>query len=671
MRALRSGRDVWGGELLRARGGPTLAAAKTYLPPLLLARGPKQRPLTRSGVYYLPFADPPAPGGTSAVHLHVADGGELLARRTGGASLGIFAGDERYGSCLARLRIKGLAEGWLPVLETSYTDARGNRFQQESFATRFDGALASLVELQVDPRTDVDVRLAPSGFAPLTLHAEKGAPRTLTIAWTPNGVRTIDFASYVDARREYVERWRTRVASGATFDVPEREIADARRALLAQNLLLGWRYSIGNPYEELSFPEAPDVAQVLAEIGYRDDARAILETSLHQRAQPYANWKRGEKLYVYATYYRLTRDRAGLEKATPVLASYVAALSRAMHGGILARERFSSDIPDRVYGFHAQTVAWAGLRAIAGAWSATGHADLAARSRTLATRLERGLQKAVASSERRLPDGTLFVPARLLDRERPYGSLVEARAGSYWNLVMPFGFATGFLTDAQSRGAFAYMQAHGSRLLGLVRAGAYALYGRDAPFPVSGTDEVYGVNVARFLADLDRPDQLVLSLYGELAAAMTPRTYVAGEGASVAPLPGSRYRAMYLPPNSAANAAFLETLRVMLVHETRDGLELAFATPRGWLQPGKTITVSNVPTGFGLVSYSLAAERGRVRVQLQIPGSAHVRVRLRLPDGRRVTRVTSSGRAVALDRATGTIDLAGRTGGVELQADVS
>ena len=38
--------------------------------------------------------------------------------------------------------------------------------------------------------------------------------------------------------------------------------------------------------------------------------------------------------------------------------------------------------------------------------------------------------------------GEYFTP--LLDRERPYRSLVEARAASYWNLVMPFGFATGF-----------------------------------------------------------------------------------------------------------------------------------------------------------------------------------------------------------------------------------
>ena len=44
---------------------------------------------------------------------------------------------------------------------------------------------------------------------------------------------------------------------------------------------------------------------------------------------------------------------------------------------------------------------------------------------------------------------------------------------------------------------------------------------------------------------------------------------------------------MYLPPNSVANDAFLETLRLMLVQEGAGGLRLAFATPAGVARPGK------------------------------------------------------------------------------------
>ena len=187
---------------------------------------------------------------------------------------------------------------------------------------------------------------------------------------------------------------------------------------------------------------------------------------------------------------------------------------------------------------------------------------------------------------------------RLLDGERPYDALSATRAGSYWNLVMPYALASGLFQPhgGEARDVLRYMLTHGSRLLGLVRAGGYALYG-DAPFPTSGTDQVYGLSMSRFLADNDRPDQLVLSLYGQLAAGMTRGTFVAGEAASVAPLDGERYRTMFLPPNGTSNAAFLETLRLVLVHETTgadgspQGLELAYATPRAWLAPGKEIAV--------------------------------------------------------------------------------
>ena len=122
---------------------------------------------------------------------------------------------------------------------------------------------------------------------------------------------------------------------------------------------------------------------------------------------------------------------------------------------------------------------------------------------------------------------------------------------------------------------------------------------------------MYGLNVARFLADNDRPDQLVLSLYGMLGASMTPNTFVSGEAATVAPLRGASYRSMYMPPNTASNSAFLETLRLMLVHETRDldgtpvGLDLAFATPRPWLASGKRIAVNAAPTSFGALTYEI------------------------------------------------------------------
>src|SRR3954451_14078784 len=71
---LDSGHDVWGERLLASKNGPTLAGARSFLPPLLYAAGPGRTRLTASGVYYLPFTMPVSVGGPRGFGLHVADG---------------------------------------------------------------------------------------------------------------------------------------------------------------------------------------------------------------------------------------------------------------------------------------------------------------------------------------------------------------------------------------------------------------------------------------------------------------------------------------------------------------------------------------------------------------------------------------------------------------------
>jgi hypothetical protein len=678
--ALRSGRDLWGQRLLASRAGPTYAGARGYLAPLLLARAAGGQPLTASGVLYLPFGIPAGDQGALDVALHVADGSAIVERRVGGRALTVSVGlhgTERYGSCLARLSEPRLADGWLPILETRYVDAAGIHYSQESFSTRtgVPRRLVSFVRLTADARGARSGGRAVVRFpgGSLSVPVARSRIRTVYLAW-PVGSRhlvTSDEDSYAAARRTVYVYWQERLAEGMTVDVPEPRVENADRALLVQNLLLTWRYSIGNAYEQFSFPEGIDAAQVMGEMGFPDVARAMMRTALTRRDTAYPDWKMGEKLLGSATQFALFRDRTFLSEATPVLSKEVTRLGRQIDAsptGLLPREQYSSDIHDAVYGLHTQTIVWAGLRGMAAAWGQDGRPQLAADCRRLASRLGGGLRAAIRRSERRLPDGSLFLPIRLLDGEAPYRSLVEARLGSYWNLVMPYALASGFFAPGspEARGVWRYMQLHGSRLLGLVRAGAYALYGRHAPFPVSGTDAVYGINTARFLADEGDADQLVLSLYGQLAAAMTPGTFTAGEAASVAPLAGADARAMYLPPNGAANAAFLETLRLLLVHETAGGLELAYFTPRAWLEPGKRIAVSNAPTRFGPVSYSIETHDRFADVTVDAPARARpvtLQLRLRLPPGRRIAAVTLDGRRYRhFDASTGTIDLSGHRG---------
>jgi len=668
LRALRSGRDVWGEELLRARGGPSYAGARRYLAPLFLARA-RTDPLTTTGAHYIPFGTPLGAQGAAAVALHVADGSEILADRADGPRLAVWAGSEPFGSCLARLTRSRLADGWLPILQTAYRDAGGAGHGQESFSLRERNTTTSYLLL------DGPGRVVAGGR---TLRLAAGPNR---IAWPNRGApRVVDAATYDAARAALEAYWQKRLAEGAVLEVPEPLVTNAERALLVQNLSLTWRYSTGNAYDEFSFPEGINNAEILAAYGHEEVARAILRTSLTRRPVPYPNWKMGEKLLGFAVEWRLSRDPAPLRGATPTLRRYVSTLGAQIDGsrsGLLDRERYSSDIPDQVYGLHSQAVVWQALRGIGDAWAATGRPALARRCRALATRLGNGLRTAVRASQRRLPDGSLFVPVNLLDDEDPYTALTATRPGSYWNLVMPYALASGLFApgSAEARGIWRYMQTHGSRLLGMVRASAFALYKTPA-FPVSGTDQVYGINVSRFLADNDEPDQLVLSLYGQLAHGMTPGTFVAGEGASVAPLRGAWHRSMYLPPNSTSNGAFLETLRLTLLHETRDrtggprGLELAPATPPAWLLPGKRIAVRAAPTSFGPLTYTLEASAGAVRATVEVPSRSKPRalsLRLFLPGGARIRAVALDGRPFSrFNPRTGTIDLSGLRGTLTL-----
>ena len=696
-RALSAKRDLWGSALIARQNGPTYEAVRRLLKPLLFART-KGGTLTTSGVYYLPFAQPLGVSGATRIALHVADGSEILSQTTKGPGLKVYVGEygrERYGSCLRRLRPAHLASGYLPILDTQYRDAGGTWYQQESFAVRGlgTGDLVSFVRLTADATHGKGgvMRLVPEGSrrgarvaeGTVSIRVAPGERTTTYAAWlvTFGGAPVeIEQPTYDAARARLVDFWIARLGTRPVFEVPEKVVNDAQRSLLIQDLALTWRYSVGNQYEEFSFAEALDAAEVMAEYGLPGVTRGILRSSLARLKG--SNWRIGEKLTAIALYYRLSGDRDYFESVTPAIAHQLDNLSRQIYrangNGILIRERFSSDIGARVFALHGQAAVWQGLNAVADVFHATGHPQLARKARHLASQLGIGLRRAIHKSERKLKDGSLFIPVALLAGHQPFDAVTASRPGSYWNLVVPYALASGLFKPGsrEATGLLDYMLGHGSRLLGLVRAGAYSLYGA-ARYPVSGTDQVYGLNVARFLADNDRPDQLVLSLYGMLGASMTPNTFVSGEAATVAPLHGASYRSMYMPPNTASNSAFLETLRLMLVHETRDldgtpaGLDLAFATPRPWLASGKRIAVNAAPTSFGALTYEIRRIKSHLFALVQVPtrhAPRTMRLRLRVPGGLQVRAVRVNGHRRPFDRRTGTVDLSGLRGTLDIVA---
>ena len=220
--------------------------------------------------------------------------------------------------------------------------------------------------------------------------------------------------------------------------------------------------------------------------------------------------------------------------------------------------------------FH-QTLGWQGMRDMAEVWRAIGREDLYETWRPVADRLKAAIDAGMRGAVQSLDDGSLFVPRALYLEEAAYPFITETKIGSYWNLVMPYAFASGYWPmDGPEVGRILdYMHGYGGLFLGLLRfnyyptpIGSYRADGLPGYY-TTGDDNVYLPSYLRMLAAQDAADRQVLSFYGKLAHGMTRNTFVAGEGSTIGARPGVAYRSCYGTPSSANNTAFLLNLRLM------------------------------------------------------------------------------------------------------------
>lgn len=719
--ALGQKKDIWT-EAMIADGGVTYEAIKDYLQPLFYSTGWSNKEL---GVHNLLFGED---GGKPPFLIPIADGSRIVANRyNGNRDLTFYVGPrgaEKYGSSLARLRGPKLESEYYPILQTGYVDAAGVRYTQECFAGSLAGsdhllAFVKITAHQATPgrigttlRFDVGgprgshlrSSLAPAWNGPSATFKFEFADRadhTLYLLWSPDSAlpetTEINEAVYQEARNTCKTYWDNILRQGATFEVPEQHVMNVQRNLLIQNRIMRWRYSLGSVVYHNSFflPESSDAMTVLGYYGYEDDARDGIDAlvGMTKGKGMYVNWERGEKLSHAAHEYFITRDPTLIRKHTTTYVKYLDRFKEQMQDdphGLLRKERFSGDIPEPSYCIFHQAVCWRGIRDLTRVWKILGETELHDRYAPLAAQLKTTLLKAVEQSSRRMADGSLFVHYSLLEPADPFDPITETRLGSYWNLCMPYAFASGLWEPGgpEMRAICKYMHEHGAVLLGLLRFNYYPTpigSHRNDGLPgyrTTGFDNVYLLNYARMLAENDMPERLIASFYGKIAHGQTRGTYVCGEGATVGPEPDLPFRSCYGTPNSANNSTFLLMLRLMLIRESfnwdsgiPEGLHLAAATPRSWLEHGKQIVVRNAPTCFGLLSYTIQShlKEKRIRIIANIPDRnpiQNITLHLRVPGQRNITEVQVNGvRHVRFDRESESIDLTGHTGEMKINVD--
>jgi len=134
------------------------------------------------------------------------------------------------------------------------------------------------------------------------------------------------------------------------------------------------------------------------------------------------------------------------------------------------------------------------------------------------------------------------------------------------------------------------------------------------------------------------------------------------------PLPPCDY------PDNGTAGWFLYNFRNLLVMEDGQSLWIARATPRAWMEQGKTIAVRNAPTHFGTMAYEIVSDvdNGKISATVEIPSRnppKEVILRFRHPKAAPIKSVAVNGKKwKAFDKGKETVELKGMTGTVAVTA---
>jgi len=672
---LDSGFDLWGEFALRLPEGPTYDFFADLLPPLRYVNTNfRHYPIVLSAPGSAVKARFVSDG--SGVNLHA---GTTTWRDEALAPVRFFLGDrdgsfEPYGADLARLDGPRLAEGWMPIVQLAYEHA-GIRIQQEAFVTLDSEDAVLCIRFTASAEARVIARIG--GTQPLRNRgefllqedgrilarcndsfdfdreeralagtAEHGRPADLFLF--THGTRDQPGLSYETERKRCAEHWSRVVAGAASVETGEERVDAAYRALIVGTLLLAQgdvlNYSAGNLYETTFEAECGDAARALMACGVPEAQRFVAPLLARPLQDGIPCSDVAYKLQLLAWTHFFRRDavwtRAQLSLVLPEAERALGWIEAET--GLVPAQAYCGDIQTPCHNLYANAAFWRGLRDLALVLRDLGGAEetQAARFEAAAATLRARVVEAVAASERTDVDPP-FVPIALFGVEQPYRLLTETMQGSYWNLIAPYVHDSGiFGPDSPRTAAMVDWQLRrGGLCMGLLRFHQHSgLFANE-----DALDDLYTLRLAEELLRRDEADSALVSFYGKLAQGMTRDTFIGCEGSGLRPL-DEHGRAMYLPPNAAANAFFLLTLRHLLVQDfdldcdgRADALCLLYATPRAWLEDGGRIAVARMPTFFGPVSLEVRSElaRGRVRGFVELPPglTAPASLKLRLPAG--------------------------------------
>jgi len=206
-------------------------------------------------------------------------------------------------------------------------------------------------------------------------------------------------------------------------------------------------------------------------------------------------------------------------------------------------------------------------------------------------------------------------------------------SGDYYGLVASLLLECGFLEPhgPEAQMVARFLRDDGGLLLGISEF-------------AGGIDHAYGYGYLLHVLENGEPERYLLGLYTSLAYGMSRETFSSVECTALK----TGENALTLP-HLYSGAQQLFMLRTMLLREDGRDLVLCSATPRAWLEPGKSIRVSGAPTRFGPVSFEVRSGPRAEVITAEITPPRRQRperiiLHLRHPAGKRIASVTVDGR---------------------------
>lgn len=505
-------------------------------------------------------------------------------------------------------------------------------------------------------------------------------------------LREIDFEKESSLVRDY---WHQRMAEGMQIDVPERAMNDLYKANL-------WHVVITTSRD----PETGLYNQGVGTIGYKicpnetimiarsmdmrrehREAERFIEPMLHyQGTEPLKgrfstqegafhgagkySWgeyamNHGFVLWGAADHYLMTRDRAYLERITPQLVKGCDFLINERRSTMseadspqspiygLAPPSSLEDVTEFKYWFAVNGYFYFGMKRTAEALATIEHPE-AQRIAEEAERYRRDIETAARQSVTvaavvPLRDGVFipYVPSRVgqwrhktegMTREAMYCSLQLATA----EVVTPNDRLMTWMLDELEDNLF---------------------FSAESGYGVEDCDknwfELGGVTMQPCMLDMpqiymarDEIPAALRSFWNTYAMSLHPDVQCFAEWV---PRFGKAGGPLY---KTSDESQFMIWLRNLLLWENGDQLWFGRATPREWLEDGKTVRIENASTLFGTAGLVLNSEvgRNRIRARLQIPTQTppkEVWLRLRHPAGLRPSRVLVNGRVLPADCVLG------------------